>query len=302
MRRLSFTLIEMLIVIAIIAILVALLSPTLKKSLQAARDVSCLNNMRQVAQAQISYCNDYRGRFKRQINPPDGYPGKIAWMKEPLWQDLLLPYTYDHIPVPDCMNNPYSGQSPKGWQDRVKYGGKEFWIAKGIFACPSVSLDDRLFMSRKYGDDYGKMRRMDTGMNRELIYVDKWKLKPTRYLSIKEPEKTIMFMDMMGANLGRDHDAAGRAIRDYDLNAEVIWFETNSASYESVLPYRHNSSNKRQMNCFNVACVQGNMRTIPRVLMPKDATNDPDNPGSNLKNPLQNRKAEVKFYTGAFVR
>ena len=55
----TFTLVEMLVVIAIISILLALLLPGLRNSLEQARTLSCLNNLKQIGSAHQMYVDDH---------------------------------------------------------------------------------------------------------------------------------------------------------------------------------------------------------------------------------------------------
>ena len=138
-RRLGFTLLELLTVIAIIGMLVALLLPAVQASRAAARHVTCQNNERQIAMAFLQF-ETVRRRF------PPGYFGI-----EQDWRDFrregslaghmlfMLPYAELGNLADQLQRGPVQPYQPHSqlWADTA-YGGTIKTTRIPLLECPSV--------------------------------------------------------------------------------------------------------------------------------------------------------------------
>ena len=101
----AFTLVELLVVIGIIAVLMAILLPTLRRSRDAARRVECAANMRTLAMAYIQYAGENRYGL-----PIADVSAAGAWVKDnntdnstaPLKASLLMKFLNSDIKVFHC--------------------------------------------------------------------------------------------------------------------------------------------------------------------------------------------------------
>lgn len=88
----GFTLVELLVVISIIALLLAILMPSLQKARAQAKKIMCRSNLKNIVTAASMYSQDYNGslievRFKNNGRPEDIESGEVKY-----WFYQLRPY------------------------------------------------------------------------------------------------------------------------------------------------------------------------------------------------------------------
>lgn len=109
-KRAGFTLIELLVVIAIISVLISLLLPAVQSAREAARRMSCANNLKQLGLAMHQYENT-NGAFPPSVVLSSNNAGSVNWFGGWSAQARVLPYleqgsTYGAVNFDVSYSNP----------------------------------------------------------------------------------------------------------------------------------------------------------------------------------------------------
>ncbi|HBG26796.1 MAG: hypothetical protein A2Y10_05450 [Planctomycetes bacterium GWF2_41_51] len=78
-KKNGFTLVELLVVISIIAMLLAILIPSLNKARGSAQRVVCLNQLKTIGMNNILYANDFNGRYVPACDMTVVKDGERSW-------------------------------------------------------------------------------------------------------------------------------------------------------------------------------------------------------------------------------
>lgn len=143
MRKTNFTLLELLIVIAIITILASMLLSALSKAKDVSRSILCISNEKQCAIIGTAYAGDYNGHiiiYSGTNNIPwHKYFYQSGYIKNPKRPETICPfwspYKYDST-RPETMH--YSS-----------YGMTSYWSSNSFFLCVTSAFSYRALMTNK---------------------------------------------------------------------------------------------------------------------------------------------------------
>jgi prepilin-type N-terminal cleavage/methylation domain-containing protein/prepilin-type processing-associated H-X9-DG protein len=162
----GFTLVELLVVIAIIGILVALLLPAVQAAREAARRMSCGNNLKQFGIAMHNYHDTYKVLPPAGIHKINGLGadgGSTSY--GPNWAIMLLPF-YEQAPLHDQ----YSFEGTL----RARENPQVVMTRLEVHQCPSDEYTEPwdnssvLFARGNYGVNCGAGNGFSTGDFRDI--------------------------------------------------------------------------------------------------------------------------------------
>ena len=127
-RRPAFSLVELLVVIAIIGVLIALLLPAVQQAREAARNMSCKNNMKQLGIALHNY-HDVHGEMP---------PGAIGWgASEGNWKQPRVPFVRHMLDFIEQGARSDLWDDKLAWHAQPSENHEELFGYLPIWSCPS---------------------------------------------------------------------------------------------------------------------------------------------------------------------
>jgi prepilin-type N-terminal cleavage/methylation domain-containing protein len=266
MRKIrGFTLVELLVVIGIIALLIAILLPTLSSARRQSNTVKCLSNLRQIGAAFALYGVEYKGVWPVAVHSAGDTRYHMA--EEHRWPDMIAPFVHT--------------------TQQFKYDNLEE-IRKNsvIWGCPEWTKTEQYDAS-----NFADRVRVGYGMQYYCTYLEPDGEKVLAYITGSSGEYIKQSRWTKSSERGLIADAITHVISCPDAISSTTgkWqpFDAIPSPYDGINIYvdakRHiKPSATKKMTystpCLNMLFCDGHAATI----CVRDAWNSIHNPGSNM--------------------
>ena len=118
-QRQGFTLIELLVVISIIALLIALLLPALKRAKEYSRRITCATNLKQMGLGYHGYANDHDGYTPVNLVSHSYEPYILYHLQHKQWYNDGVLYGEDYVTTGEvffCPSNDARSEGGSGYE------------------------------------------------------------------------------------------------------------------------------------------------------------------------------------------
>jgi prepilin-type processing-associated H-X9-DG protein/prepilin-type N-terminal cleavage/methylation domain-containing protein len=267
-QRAGFTLIKLLVVVAVIAILASLLLPGLSRAKAAADSIVCKNNLRQQGIGLQMYLND------RHVFPSYPIPENGPYSRSDLYPNEWIVMISEHT----------------GASLPARFVAEKEKVNPSIFSCPryrKVSARKAELYSYGYNfggctsggwaDYYGKNnRRGQLGLAGERLKEFpglRDEVRPTSESEIASPSQMIEIGDSPVFRIGNWEGEPTIGHHDVSIWAiESLWeMLINRPRYDPEAPHISNVNRNRHNNRWNMLFVDGHVSAVnPKKMNPRE--------------------------------
>ena len=218
-----FTLIELLITIAIIAILAGMLLPALSRARDKATSMQCMNNVKQLTIGNLTYASD----FGEATVPTSIYAGS-RWFKRREFTENYCGITLPHSGYP------------------------EYWHRK--HACPvspAAGMRFGAYQAFEGGKSYALQHQTDVNLDQ---YSEKFRFF-VKLSKAKAPSTKIMFTEIVGGGLFTEYDS-------YFVTKWSALENRHNSTADGYVAYRHGDLDRASVSFLDGHVENASYKTI----------------------------------------